>query len=369
MRNCVWTFAFSVLLLAAISNCRPHLKCDPTDPACDPEMGLAFLSLLGSRVVAWPHSGLNNCYDDTIIFACPVSGFARQDGDSFRARKFVVSDDGTTVLDQETELNWQRCVLGHSWDGATCGGTAQSLTQSGGETACQALAASSSGEWRLPTFRELSTIHQYDGSSPALDLSVFIGTPVASGYWSSTPYLGNPGNAIATNLGTGAVISYSTALNRYIICVSGPNYANASFRVVQSGIVQDVETGSYWTTCPLMTAGALDTDAGCAGADAMETWSAALQSCANLDGTAGISGWRLPTLREMLSVPDFSSLAGSMMNDSFFPGAPTDVWTATTAVFNGLNTAFALQLGAVNFQTQTPAKTTTIAHYCISSGK
>ena len=355
------------LLGLAPAQCTQNLSCDPMDPACDTDAALTLFSALGSQGVQWPHSGLNQCYDGAASSTCPVSGFPRQDADYFRARTFTPLGNGSMVRDEGTGLVWQRCVVGHSWDGATCSGSPQSLTHTAAISACQTLSTNIGGQWRLPTFRELSTFYVYDGSSPAADVSAFPGLPAVTGLWSSTIYQGNPTNGLATNLGTGVVINYSLSLSRYVLCVAGPNYNNADFRVVQAGVVQDLTTGDYWTACPVLGGGGLDTSTGCAGPAGLENWSTALQSCSNLDGTAGISGWRLPSLREMMAIPDYSSVSGSMMNDTYFPNGPASAWTATTAVYNSLDTAFVLQLGATATLTQNPLKTTNLNHYCIAS--
>lgn len=99
--------------------------------------------------------------------------------------RFTINDNGT-VTDTQTGLMWMRCSLGQTWDGATCTGETSIYTWR------QALSASTDnnfagfGDWYLPNIKELASIAELSCYNPAINLSVFPGTP-STQYWSSSP--------------------------------------------------------------------------------------------------------------------------------------------------------------------------------------
>lgn len=65
-------------------------------------------------------------------------------------------------------------------------------------------------------------------------------------------------------------------------------------------------------------------------------WEAAQAYCASLTRVGGFtSGWRLPTINELLSIVDFRAAAPAI-DSTAFPGTPsTFFWTSTPYVYNG----------------------------------
>lgn len=98
--------------------------------------------------------------------------------------------NGAEVTDSQTGLVWARCSAGQNWDGNACAGHASRYTHE------QALeyAASQSG-WRLPSVKELFSLADKGCVNPAIDATVFPNTVTDVGYWSATPYAGNPASA------------------------------------------------------------------------------------------------------------------------------------------------------------------------------
>jgi hypothetical protein len=85
-------------------------------------------------------------------------------------------------------------------------------------------------------------------------------------------------------------------------------------------ISRDYGTGLVWTSCPLDTTGAPISDVMCTG-----TYGSFLQSDArghcnalNQRSYGGMTGWRLPSIRELLSLAIFDS---SKYDQAAFPGA------------------------------------------------
>ncbi len=97
--------------------------------------------------------------------------------------RFKISGD--QVKDVRTNLTWQRCAAGQTWNSATsrCAGAAYSLSW------VEALALTD-GEWRLPNIKELLSIVESACAYPAINDSVFPDTPETA-FWTASPYINN----------------------------------------------------------------------------------------------------------------------------------------------------------------------------------
>ena len=95
-------------------------------------------------------------------------------------------------------------------------------------------------------------------------------------------------------------------------------------------VVLDNCTNLMWTKCPY---GASGSDCSVNEWGTMTTWKAALQTCATLN-YGGYTDWRLPNVKELLSLLDFtydSNLGVALINAIAFPNStPGNVWSATT---------------------------------------
>ena len=97
---------------------------------------------------------------------------------------FTDNADGT-VLDNTTQLSWQKCSIGKS--GADCStGASASYTWTDAKTQCANLNLVGGG-WRLPSVYELTQIIDYSESLGTIDATAFPGTAL-SPYWSSTEH-------------------------------------------------------------------------------------------------------------------------------------------------------------------------------------
>ncbi|MBW0434374.1 DUF1566 domain-containing protein [Leptospira yasudae] len=97
-----------------------------------------------------------------------------------------------------------------------------------------------------------------------------------------------------------------------------------------NGTIVDQRSGLVWQKCPngQGTAGNQYTD--CAvGTAVTSDWSNALAYC-NALNLNGITGWRLPSVKELVSLVDYSRPAPPFSNAVFFPNAGASYWTSTT---------------------------------------
>ncbi len=98
--------------------------------------------------------------------------------------RYEVLTDDSEVLDKQTQLVWQRCSIGHSWDGAACTGTAAQYNWKDALAAAESLG----NGYRLPNFKELFSLVEAKCFDPAINTDIFPDT-LNFYFWSSSPYL------------------------------------------------------------------------------------------------------------------------------------------------------------------------------------
>ena len=112
--------------------------------------------------------------------------------------RFTISDN--TIIDNTTNLEWQRCRLGTTWDASANSCLDDGIADNDAYTWEQALEAAASNElngasdWRLPNIKELASIVEEACYNPAINLELFPNTP-SDGFWSSSPYADGSGGA------------------------------------------------------------------------------------------------------------------------------------------------------------------------------
>lgn len=109
------------------------------------------------------------------------------------ADDFIDNRDGT-VTHLLTGLVWKRCAEGQVWSGNACVGD---LALVRWEEALQMSVASgyaSASDWRVPNRKELESIVEYCGHSPAINQAMFPPTP-SERFWSSTTFVETPVHA------------------------------------------------------------------------------------------------------------------------------------------------------------------------------
>jgi hypothetical protein len=115
--------------------------------------------------------------------------------------RFSYSADGSEVTDSQTALVWRRCNGGQTWLNNSC--TDSPIFRSHEDAL--AYAKTQTG-WRLPNVKELASLVDISRSSPAIDLTAFVGT-FNTTYWTSTPDVRSPSSAWGVEFSKGAVLS------------------------------------------------------------------------------------------------------------------------------------------------------------------
>lgn len=103
------------------------------------------------------------------------------------------------------------------------------------------------------------------------------------------------------------------------------------FQSNADGTATDTQTGLMWMRCALGQSWNAQSSS-CNGTASTMTWQAALQAVQTLDqgsGFAGYTDWRLPNLRELMSI-DRYHCTDPTINLSVFPGTPSDVFWSSS---------------------------------------
>jgi arylsulfatase A-like enzyme len=274
----------------------------------------------GNRVTTYPMSGKSMIALPDTSQTGNFTGSAGDGEDSdytINAQAFTNNGNGT-ITDNVTGLMWQSVDHGEStWENAVA--NAASVTTGG------------YNDWRLPTPHELFCLFNHQVSNPALNTAFFPNNPVArAGYWWSSDLYGtSTTNVWCTNEGGGLgpkpkseTISAGGTLRYHARYVRGAKQTNGHNYVSNNdGTVTDLDTGLMWRQVPRTAA----------------TWSAALADIEGLTD-AGFSDWRMPNVKEMESLVDYTMTTFTSLTNIkppahrlLFPSAmATSYWTSTT---------------------------------------
>lgn len=261
------------------------------------------------------------CYNNSENIPYPDVGgaFFGQDA-NYEGTQPSYQDNGDgTVTDLVTGLMWAQDQ------------SEQSMPWEQADDYCESLTLAGYDDWRLPTIKELWSIRDFSTGWPWVDTDYFNlvgdGTdPRQQHSWSSNYYLVDTDEAVKNvafivNDWTGHIKALDGA--RYVRAVRGDTYGINNFVDNADGTVTDDATGLMWA----------QDDSGIG----ME-WEDALSYAENFT-YAGYDDWRLPDVKELQSIVDYSGVF-PCIDESFFnitgftnEGDNADYpyfWTSTT---------------------------------------
>ncbi len=231
--------------------------------------------------------------------------------------------DGT-ISDEVTGLMWQKIDHGEStWENAMA--QASSVT-TGGYT-----------DWRLPTPTELLSIINFNNGNPAALNTTYFPAGTAHYWWTSDIYGSDATRVWSVNSGGGLgpkpkseTISAGGTLDYHARYVRGAEPSNGhNYHNNLDGTITDLDTGLMWTQVPASA----------------RSWTAALDYAESLT-FAGHSDWRLPNIKELQTLTDYTlttarqtSEAVAPLNRVLFPTAttPATAYWSSTALRSGGN--------------------------------
>jgi hypothetical protein len=203
-------------------------------------------------------------------------------------------------------------VTGLSWQGVM---SSKSYTVREGNEYCAGLTLDGQHDWRLPSMIELVSIADTSRADVALDPAVF-GTTPPELFWSSQTDVGNSGLGWYLSFKTGGVyIGNDVQRFARVRCVRGhPTCDDPEAKIysVASESVHDEHTRLTWRR-------AVEHD--------NYAWQDAKDFCAKLGANGG--GWRLPSLRELMTIVDVTRFDPAV-DRSIFPDTPSELFWSSS---------------------------------------
>ncbi|MBI9045882.1 MAG: DUF1566 domain-containing protein [Anaerolineaceae bacterium] len=251
-----------------------------------------------------------NCFDAQNQVDCPQMGsaFFGQDSQYTGKQPSYTNNGDGTILDNVSGLMWQQ-------------DPGEKMTYSQAVAGASDLDLVGYSDWRLPSIKELYSLIQFDGLDPSgssstnpipfIDTDYFnfeygdesAGERVIDSQWAtSTKYVSTTMNGNETmfgvNFADGRIKGYPIQIGSggksktfFVIYVRGNTaYGENSFVDNADDTISDNATGLTWTQN--------DSTSGM-------NWKAALYYCESLD-TGGIADWRLPNVKELQSIVDYT---------------------------------------------------------------
>jgi hypothetical protein len=316
MKNNLLKIAFVAMLVIAISlsGCTEQTGAEDTESPSQQE---------ATTGLAYPIVDTNQgtCYDNSELIDGPAEGevFYGQDAQyTGNTPSYTDNGDGT-VTDEVTGLVWAQDMSDSSmsWEEAN--------------DYCESLEMGGYDDWRLPTLKELWSIRDFSAGWPWVDTDYFYlvgdGSQGAQQHsWSSNYYLVDTEEsmdniAFIVNDWTGHIKAMDG--NRFVRAVRGDTYGINDFVDNDDATIIDEATSLMWA----------QKDSG----EAMD-WEAAL-AYAEDSTYAGYDDWRLPNVKELQSLVDYSGVFPAIDSTMFDLTEITNeagnadypyVWTSTS---------------------------------------
>ncbi|RME59932.1 MAG: DUF1566 domain-containing protein, partial [Caldilineae bacterium] len=253
--------------------------------------------------VSYPltETGQTSCYGtDGAEIDCPAEGEALFGQDAqFTGNAMSYTDNGDgTVTDNVTGLTWQQTPTGEhlNWEQATA--------------YCESLELAGYDDWRVPSAKELFSLSDFSQGWPYINTDYFdLSDATVSKdeqYWTSNDYAGvtaegRDSAVFGVNFGTGHIKAYpgdvTGPMAKRVRCVRGDEYGVNDFVDNGDGAITDNATGLMWA----------QDDSG-VGMDWEQALAWVLQM--NEENYLGYSDWRLPNVKELQSIVDYTRAPG-----------------------------------------------------------
>lgn len=120
---------------------------------------------------------------------------------------FFATNSPAYVYHSLTELVWQRCSVGQTFDGEACVGEPRRFTWQQALDYSLGLELDGLTYWRVPNIKELATIVERACVRPAVRAELFPQTEMAP-YWSASPSVANPSTTWAVDFINGTSSFY-----------------------------------------------------------------------------------------------------------------------------------------------------------------
>lgn len=307
------------------------VSCNPSSlhfPLADTNQRVCYSN--SSRMTSCPGSG-ESLYGQDAQYGWDRS---HESTDRF-TRDTTISLGNPLVTDNITGLVWQGCAVGFSGKECAIRDSEISMTYNWDEALayCNSLSWGGYDDWRLPDAYELQSIVDCSVDRRSIDAAAFPETP-NSFFWSSFSYAPLTSGAWGVEFFLGRV-DYDTKMNHnYVRCVrSEPTPQPARFTrdtaTSDYPMVTDNRTGLIWQGCAAGFSG----DACGSGSAEKKTWMEAIAYCEALDW-AGQTDWRLPNVKELQSIVDYTTdyeVDHRSIDTAAFPTTPNDYfWSSTT---------------------------------------
>ncbi len=240
-------------------------------------------------------------------------------GDTREASEFTISND--VVVDSKTGLHWQKEL------------SSASANFPEAKSVCAALRTEGTSDWRLPTKIELLSLVDYSNTNSHFLAPAFADLDSIRTYWSGDEVLRiGPVHPIWTvafwNLAATATKDPNPGVDVAARCVRGTKLPRASL-VREGEVVRDKSSGLVWEAT--RSPSELDEKK-------------AFERCAALS-LSGVSGFRMPTMKELISLLEDDRTAAPFVSDLFDEPRGGTIWSSTLVKGQSMPEAVAFDNG------------------------
>jgi len=273
-----------------------------------------------------PDTGQHKCFDNSSTeIVCPAPGDPMAQDGSYDANQgkvqmsFTDNGDGT-VTDNNTGLMWQKVTGDTDNNGSVS--EDDKVTWQDALSYCESLSLAGYSDWRLPEIFELYSIFDYSIPYPGPVIGSEFSGQVGD-YWSATTYAGDSSSAWVAYLDSSSGSYYDKTRKNYVRCVRGEAYSAGPYVDNGDGTVTDNNTGLMWQK----VTGDTDNNGSVSEGDKV-TWQDALSYCESLS-LAGYSDWRLPDIKELTSIVDYTIPEPGPVISGVFSSKSAWYWSST----------------------------------------